>query len=80
MPSFAALWIASRARKAAHPVPESKAGLVWLELALMVALVAALPAIGFSRIAERVQVSRASERLLEETQRAIAIRNVRSVV
>ncbi len=74
---FAALWIASRARKAALPVSESNARLVCIELALMVALVAALPAVGFSRIAERVQVSRASERLLEETQRTIAIRNVR---
>ena len=74
---FAALWTASRARKSTGPPSGPNAGLVWTELALMVALVAALPAIGFSRIAERVQVSRGNERLLEDTQRTIASRNVR---
>jgi hypothetical protein len=67
---------AERARQIARSLAESMAR-VWVELALVVALVAALPAIGFSRIAERVQVSRATERLLEDTQRAIAVRNVR---
>jgi hypothetical protein len=73
----ALLWIAAGGRKITHPTDKSSTRLVCTELTLMVLLVAALPAIAFSRIAERVQVSRASERLLEETQRAIAIRNAR---
>lgn len=76
---FLALWISSRARKPVDSVCRVVAGraLVRAELLALVVLVAALPAIGFARLTERVQTSRLDERLLEETQGRISTRHER---
>ncbi len=63
---FAALWVSVYARcPAALPEEGSNSALVRFELAILIVLVGAAPAVGFARVVQRVQEVQATERWLE---------------
>jgi hypothetical protein len=63
---FAALWVSVYARcPTARPDETSNSALVRLELAILIVLVGAAPAVGFARVVQRVQDVQATERWLE---------------